>query len=455
VAFSTTDEAAPAVSVEGLGKRFGPGRSRTRWWAFRRERESDDMLDPVGVEEPDDEDDEDDDLVDEDEAVERQLLGDGWAFRDVTFAVPRGSGLALVGPHGSGKSTVLRVLGRVTPPTEGRAVVRGRVAPQLQTASIFMRGDQTLEQNVNLVASFFGIPREIVRRHADAIFEFAELGGRERTKLGLVPRTFANRLAAAILLHSEPDVILVDEAISAGDPAFRERCIDRVGALLADGAALVLASHDLELVEALCDRAVWLDSGSVVATGSTAEILERFRPPAPVSAPSAKGKGKAAPADATDDASLVGVSISEGRVDDDAVDAADAPLPVRVAVEVDVAKEGILLRCGIAVTAGKGIGVRAVQPQPFECPVPGRYVATVEVDQRLLGPGLNEVRVGAEVTIDGTMQEIALPKAATFFVEGPPRRDDEGKRRLTELPRAPWTIERPPPTHALVAEPAG
>lgn len=190
-----------------------------------------------------------------------------WALRGVSFTVEAGSMLGVVGPNGAGKSTLLRLLAEIGRPDEGRLEVRGRCRGLFDLGGGFL-GDLTGRENAVLAAVTAGFTRPEARARLEAIADFAELADVIDAPLRTYSTGMTMRLAFAVAVHTEPEVLLVDEFLAVGDLAFQAKCTDRIRALRDGGASVVLVSHGLEPVRELCDHALWIRQGRVVAEGA-------------------------------------------------------------------------------------------------------------------------------------------------------------------------------------------
>lgn len=198
-----------------------------------------------------------------------------WALHDVSFTVGPGEAVGLIGANGSGKSTLLRLAAGLTRPTRGTITVRGR-ANGLVSLGEGLDPLLTAEENALTGAILAGLTRRQALQRMDAVAAFAELEEYMDQPL----RTFSDgmrlRLAFATALAVDPEVLLVDEALAVGDLRFQQKCLDRLEELRAAGVALMLASHDLNAVRQLCERAVWLAGGEQRAIGHADEVLDRY-----------------------------------------------------------------------------------------------------------------------------------------------------------------------------------
>ena len=198
------------------------------------------------------------------------------ALAPLDVQIRAGESVALLGRNGSGKSTLLKLIAGVMAPDTGRVRVRGRLAGLLEVGAGF-HPDLTGRENVHLNASILGMrPHQIAERF-DEIVEFADIGPFLDTQVRFYSSGMFLRLAFAVAVHTDPDVFLVDEILAVGDEAFRDKCLRRIERLSDEGRTLVVVSHDLPLMERLCERGVVLASGRLVADGPVAEAVAHLR----------------------------------------------------------------------------------------------------------------------------------------------------------------------------------
>ncbi len=197
-----------------------------------------------------------------------------WALRDVSFQVPRGEALGIIGPNGGGKSTLLKLLTRILGPTRGRCVASGRIGALIEVAAGF-HADLTGRENVYLQGAILGMAREEVDRRFDAIVDFAGLEGFIDTPVKRYSSGMSARLGFSIAAHLEPDVLVIDEVLGVGDASFQERCAERMQEFKRQGVALVFVSHNLRAVSTLCDTVLYVDAAPV-AMGDPTMVLERY-----------------------------------------------------------------------------------------------------------------------------------------------------------------------------------
>jgi ABC-2 type transport system ATP-binding protein len=199
-----------------------------------------------------------------------------WALRDVSFDVPQGSTLGLIGHNGSGKTTTLKVIAGILRPTAGVVNLRGRLSALLELGAGF-HPELTGRENVYLNASFLGLTRRDIERTYDAIVDFAELEDFMDNQVKFYSSGMLVRLGFAVAVHVDPDVLLIDEVLAVGDEAFQAKCIERVRRFQRDGRTIILVTHALGRVTELCDRAVMLHHGVVHKAGTPEDVVREMR----------------------------------------------------------------------------------------------------------------------------------------------------------------------------------
>jgi lipopolysaccharide transport system ATP-binding protein len=197
------------------------------------------------------------------------------ALDDVTIDIPEGEALGLVGENGAGKTTLLKLASRITYPTTGRIRVRGRVGALIEVGT-GLHTELTGRENIGLYGRILGLSRRDVRRRFDEIVEFADIGSALDRPLKQFSSGMQLRLGFSLAAHLEPDVLLVDEAISVGDAGFQYRCVERISTLVREGRTLVFVSHNMSAVEALCERCVLLSHGRVARDGPAREVIRDY-----------------------------------------------------------------------------------------------------------------------------------------------------------------------------------
>ena len=204
------------------------------------------------------------------------------ALRDISFTVPSGQTLAVIGSNGSGKSTLLGLLARVYKPTSGTTRLQAadgspaRVAPLLELGAGFHHELTGLE-NIGFYGALLGMTGRQIKERTEAIVEFAELARKVDTPLYGWNDGAKLRLGFSIAVHTDPDILLVDEVLAVGDEAFQNKCYRLIGDLQARQKTILFVSHDLAVVERVANRILWLNQGNIEMDGDTAPVLAAYR----------------------------------------------------------------------------------------------------------------------------------------------------------------------------------
>jgi len=200
---------------------------------------------------------------------------DFWALRDIDFHIERGETFCVIGENGAGKSTLLQVLAGILAPTTGTARVAGKVAALLELGSGF-NPEFSGRDNVYLNAAILGLTRQQTDQRFGSIAEFAEIGDFIDQPVKTYSSGMTVRLAFAVAIHVEPEILLVDEALAVGDIYFRQRCMRKVHELRQRGVTIVFVSHSMGDVKAIGDRTLWLDHGRLRELGPTDQVVTHY-----------------------------------------------------------------------------------------------------------------------------------------------------------------------------------
>lgn len=198
-----------------------------------------------------------------------------WALRHVSFEVRQGEVLGILGQNGAGKSTLLRILSRITLPTEGRAQVLGRVGSLLQIGTGF-NPELTGRENIYLNGTILGMKRSEVERKFDEIVEFSGVQHFIDTPIKRYSSGMIVRLGFSVAILLNPDCLLVDEVLSVGDAAFRQKSLEKVYELVDQGCSVLFVSHDLFMIQRLCKRSILLEAGRVIEDTDTSVMIEHY-----------------------------------------------------------------------------------------------------------------------------------------------------------------------------------
>ena len=205
----------------------------------------------------------------------RERPDDFVALKGVSFHVCRGEVVGIVGPNGSGKSTMLQIIAGLLEPSGGHVQVKGRAATLLELGAGF-NPEFTGRENAFVSGAVYGMKRRIMLSRFDAIAAFADIGAHIDQPVKTYSSGMYARLAFAVAIEVDPDIILVDEALAVGDVAFQAKCFRRIGQLRDRGTSILFVSHDMNAVQSLCDRAILLESGKMVTEGKPNDVATAY-----------------------------------------------------------------------------------------------------------------------------------------------------------------------------------
>jgi ABC-type polysaccharide/polyol phosphate transport system ATPase subunit len=205
----------------------------------------------------------------------RKYFRDFWALRDVSLEVKRGEVLGIIGRNGAGKSTLLQAICGTATPTSGDVTVSGRVAALLELGAGF-NPDFTGRENAFLNAAILGMTRDEIAARFDEILAFSELTEFIDEPVKTYSSGMFMRLAFAVAIHVSPEILIIDEALSVGDVAFRNKCLERLQVLVKQGVTILFVTHDISTLQLLCSRVLWLDHGKVKAVGDPIRVSQDY-----------------------------------------------------------------------------------------------------------------------------------------------------------------------------------
>lgn len=198
-----------------------------------------------------------------------------WALQDVSFSVKRGEVIGIVGKNGAGKSTLLKVLSGILKPTQGSVSVHGSIVPMLELGSGF-DFELTGRENIFLNGAVLGYSEKYLKGKYDEIVAFSELGRFIDVPLRNYSSGMVARLAFSVASMVEPDILIVDEILSVGDADFQQKSGQRMKELMSGGTTVLLVSHSIAQIRELCDRAIWIEHGSVKMIGSSVTVCDAY-----------------------------------------------------------------------------------------------------------------------------------------------------------------------------------
>ncbi|MDJ0633592.1 MAG: ABC transporter ATP-binding protein [Xenococcaceae cyanobacterium MO_188.B29] len=248
---SKTEDSEVILSVEGVSKKFCRDLKRSLFYGVQ-----DIASDLLGIREKSD----------------KLRTKEFWALDNVSFELRRGEALGLVGKNGSGKSTLLRIIAGLIKPDLGTVRVKGRVAPLIALGAGF-NPILTGRENIYANMSILGLSKQEIDDRFDEVVEFAEIGDAIDSPVQTYSSGMAARLGFASAIHTEPDILLIDEVLAVGDVRFRQKCQRRLYALLQAGKSFILVSHNSQSILNVCQSAIYLSNGNLIEVGSTHEIM--------------------------------------------------------------------------------------------------------------------------------------------------------------------------------------
>lgn len=438
------------IEIRGVTKRFSArrGGGLSGWLHRRGGTGQDDGAGAADVDDDDDMGDVDDDELDSLEPLDEEKpppepTRDVWALRDVWLNVEKGMALGVIGPNGCGKTTLVRVLTRLSPPTAGTVILRGRVAPMVPTLPGLMTPGHSIKRNVVQVAQFYGIPKKEAEERVGPIAELAELTTSMNVPMSRLSRGEIQRFAFATAMELKPDVLIADELIAVGDRHFQRKCIAYLQERIDSGLSIVFASHQLNLVQELCDEAVLMEDGRMVQRGPAAQIVAAYEQP--VTRVEALDRPLEQAQGATTSGVIRGASLFHptGR----AAPSLHATEPGLIEITLDVEEADLTIRCSVALR-GSDVAHRAVQPEPFTATEPGVYVVNAYMAPGALDDGFYRADVAVTGFTAGGRRPLGVVKDAFAFEmfslgeeSGQPQRErSDGKRSLPLT----WSVAKLP-----------
>jgi lipopolysaccharide transport system ATP-binding protein len=364
-----------------------------------------------------------------------------WALRDLTVEVERGEVLGVIGANGSGKSTFLKLLSRITPPTEGKAEIQGRVGSLLEVGTGF-HPELTGRDNIYLNGAILGMKRREIDRRFDEIVAFAEAERFLDTPVKHYSSGMHVRLGFAVAAHIAPEILLVDEVLAVGDAAFQQRCLGKMSDVARAGRTVFFVSHNMGAVARLCGRALLLDRGRLATTGPVHAVIEQYL--SLVTGSEGANEFRTAPRPDVP-FQVLGVVI----VNEQGTPVRSTGLFVPLVVRFELALNRDVTGLNLALTISRqGDAVfhtfdTDVQPELLRGRrAAGRYTFSVPLPVGLLGPGTYTVT--ASMGVAATSESDAQHDVVSFEVMGDVAdfRNTSYARRAAVIARIRWEGER-------------
>lgn len=205
----------------------------------------------------------------------KQYFKEFWALQDISFEIKKGETVGIIGRNGSGKSTLLQIICGTLSPSAGSVDVNGRVAALLELGSGF-NPEFTGRENIYMNASILGLSPTEIAACFDDIVNFADIGDFIEQPVKTYSSGMMVRLAFAVSVHTKPDILVVDEALSVGDVAFQNKCMAKIKAIKETGTSILFVSHDLSTVQIVCDRVMWIKNGNLKLSGYAVDVCQEY-----------------------------------------------------------------------------------------------------------------------------------------------------------------------------------
>jgi lipopolysaccharide transport system ATP-binding protein len=370
-----------------------------------------------------------------------------WALRDVSFTVREGEVLGVIGANGAGKSTLLKVLTRITAPTTGRAIIRGRVGSLLEVGTGF-NPELTGRENVFLNGSILGMKRKEIQLKINDIVEFSGIEKFIDTPVKRYSSGMYVRLAFSVAAHLEPEILLVDEVLAVGDAEFQQRCLGRMEDFSGTGRTVLFVSHNMQTINQLCNRAIWLDGGTIAEEGDPSEVVTHYLHTAHSSnAHMTWPDDETAPGDDLTRLLSARAINEEG----DTIETTDVRDTVGVEIQYRVLRQGTPLFAKIRVRDRRtdvAFNAMDIGPHSESSSEPGVYTATAWIPGNLLNEGITRVDVAVcSMRAPKLHQRAAQYEAVSFTVFDPGDGDTARGRFTGQLsgvvrPLLEWSVER-------------
>ena len=349
-----------------------------------------------------------------------------WALRDVDLEVRSGEVLGIVGRNGAGKSTLLKILSRITRPTVGRAVLHGRVGSLIEVGTGF-HPELTGRENVQLNGAILGMSRREILAKFDEIVSFAELETFIDTPVKRYSSGMYMRLAFSVAAHLEPEILVVDEVLAVGDAAFQRKSLGKMEDVSKAGRTVLFVSHNMPAVLRLCTRAVLLQEGRLVRSGTPTDVTAYYL--AREDAAGATRTWDRSSAPGTDALRIASVALV--GPDGAASAVLEVGQPFKVRIEYSVHQPNLAFRCSAIFNTQGVVAFASVEPTEQERTAPGLYHSTVEVPAHLLAEG--EYVVGLSMfSSRGAKQHLAQVRDALSFHVFDPMTGDSARGDYAE-----------------------
>ncbi|QEL15549.1 ABC transporter ATP-binding protein [Limnoglobus roseus] len=332
-----------------------------------------------------------------------------WALKDVSFEVPDGEVVGIIGRNGAGKSTLLKILSRIVEPTSGGAEIHGRLGSLLEVGTGF-NPELTGSENIYLNGSILGMKKREIDAKFDEIVAFSEVEQFLDTPVKRYSSGMYVRLAFAVAAHLEPEVLIVDEVLAVGDAGFQQKCLNKIQSFAGAGGTVCFVSHNPIITSRYCTRGVLLESGRIVCTGAIDKVLDAYQ----------VSSKKISTLESNSSGSRIGIirAVWIGKSCGSKCDKMDIDEDVLIKITVQVVEPINSARVGIAVnnTLGERSFVCATYLSDYQI---NKLVGSSEVSLRfrlpMLVPGQYTIDVGVMDDMNHMLQHVT--PVASFQIE--------------------------------------
>ena len=377
-----------------------------------------------------------------------------WALDDVSFEIPRGEVVGLIGRNGAGKSTLLKILSQITEPATGQVTLYGRVGSLLEVGTGF-HGELTGRDNIYLNGAILGMRRREVSKKFDEIVDFAEVEQFIDTPVKHYSSGMYLRLAFAVAAHLEPEILLVDEVLAVGDARFQRKCLQKMQDVGQEGRTVIFVSHNMPAITRLCQRALLLEADQLQHDGPAPQVVGTYLNLG--SGTSAMREWPEPVVRSSED--IVRLCAVRVRAQDRCLtDVIDIRQPVGLEMEYEVVQEGYILMPHFHLLNEEGTHVfSAHDTDPVWRPRPrpiGRYTSTAWIPGNLLAEGMLFVDA-ALTTLDPNIHQFTERQVVAFQVvdttAGDAARGDwAGRMKGVVRPLLQWQTRAGQPVHSVV-----
>jgi lipopolysaccharide transport system ATP-binding protein len=334
-----------------------------------------------------------------------------WALEDVSFEVKQGEAVGIIGRNGAGKSTLLKILSQVTAPTSGLVKVKGRIASLLEVGTGF-HPELTGRENIFLNGAILGMSRYEVQRKFDEIVSFAEVDKYIDTPVKRYSSGMYVRLAFAVAAHLDPEIMIVDEVLAVGDAAFQRKCLGKMSESASEGRTVLFVSHNMAAINRLCNRAVLLDTGRIVADGAGTEVTAKYL--SMTSGEMSNRVWNLENAPGTEELRLISVQLlgEDGKP----VSVVDVREQLVLRVEYQVNNAGLKFRCTFGFHTQGIYAFAAMEPAEEVRMYRGRYYSSITIPPHLLAEGEYIISISIFSSAGAKMHYVSLKNAIAFQV---------------------------------------